>query len=376
MAIQVVQQPPGLGELLGTGLGQGLAQGGAQALQRGQQAQSLAQLGLPAGLSSLDPGVQREFVKQRLAQPNQLAFAQALSQLLGGQNITPQAQTTQPIEGSIQAPKEGDIPNVGVEPHQAFPSAFSYNLTPDQATKLAQLQLQKEGKQQKRELDAFKLTQAERKEIAQKGRAAKLNLEDLERLEQLEDTGKLDTPGFTEFLKEIDMDIPALLNPESQEFQKIAQTFLRDAKQYFGARVSNFELEQFLKTIPSLSQTPEGRKRVISNLKRMNRASIKYHDVMKDIIKNNDNRPPLDLSEQIDERMNKELDAISLQFKKDLQRKVPEAQSPWVTALQIGAGKALGGAGNLASRLGGAGSAGFGAGVGARLGNQLLSSLL
>ena len=59
------------------------------------------------------------------------------------------------------------------------------------------------------------------------------------------------------------LDIAALSKPGTEEFQKIAANFFRDAKTYFGGQVSNYEIEQFLKTIPNLSQSNTGRQRVI-----------------------------------------------------------------------------------------------------------------
>ncbi|MEK6884942.1 MAG: hypothetical protein AABY22_35250, partial [Nanoarchaeota archaeon] len=57
--------------------------------------------------------------------------------------------------------------------------------------------------------------------------------------------------------KSIRQPILIKLEPKiEEEFQKIEANFLRNAKQYFGGRISNYEVEQFLKTIPSLSQSP------------------------------------------------------------------------------------------------------------------------
>src|SRR5690606_23151303 len=109
-----------------------------------------------------------------------------------------------------------------------------------------------------------------RTKVLEEKSAAQNVLDDLERMKELESgDAQLDTPGYVEFLERSGLNIPALMNPESEEFQKLRQTQLRDAKQYFGGRVSNFEMDQFLKSIPSLNQSPEGRKRVIANMERI-----------------------------------------------------------------------------------------------------------
>lgn len=212
---------------------------------------------------------------------------------------------------------------------------------------------------------AFKETKEERKEIISKARQAREELRDLDRLEELEKEGKLNEAGYEEALRGAGLDIPALKSPESEEFQKISANFIRNAKNIFGARISNFEVEQFLKTIPTLSQSPEGRKRVISNMKRIARTNLAYNDAYKDIINKNKGIPPIDLLEQIDDKIEPLLDKVSKQFKEDLKRSVPESPSKLKTAALAAAGKA---APSVAGTLIGAGLGSVIPGVGTALG--------
>jgi len=209
---------------------------------------------------------------------------------------------------------------------------------------------EKEGK--KEEFEMYKISQPERKEIVDAAKRSRANLQDLNRMEELQDEGKLDTPGYIEFLNRSGLDVPALMNKGSQEFNKIVQTFMRDARTYFGARVSNFELEQFLKGIPSLSQTPEGRKRVLSNLKRINRVALLYNDTYKDMLKENDWSLPLYWQEKLDDRISPKLDKITDQFKADLKKEVPKGQNRLITLLQAGAGSIIGAPGKILGKAG------------------------
>ncbi len=311
-----------LGTGLGTGLGQalqGLAFNKMQEMQQRNQARGLEALGFsPEESSALvvqDPNLQKEFVKQRLAAPSQESYARALGLEMG-----------QPA------------------PTQESQLAMAPRLNERQATEIAKLR-------QKERTEAFKMTKPERKEIIDRARTARQNLQDLERMEDLEKEGKLDTPGYTEFLKRSGFDIPALLNPGSEEFNKIAANFVRDAKSIYGSRVSNFEIEQFLKTIPSLSMSPEGRKRVIANLKNIARGHLAYNNALKEIIAENKGIPPLDLNEKIDDRIEKTLDTLSKKFKDDLVKPVPKGQNKLITALQTAAGSAAGGLGGLGKSL-------------------------
>lgn len=216
------------------------------------------------------------------------------------------------------------------------------------------------------ERKAFESTKGERSEAYLAENMARNNMEDLKRLQELEDEGLISN-AYDQILKGAGIDnIPALLNPASEEFKKIRQTFLRDAKNYFGGKVSNFEVEQFLNTIPDLSQTPEGRKRVIANLKRFNRLAIKRGETMRSIIKENNGVPPRDFLEQVQERMADYSGALAAKFKKDIARPVPKGSSKLATIAGRGLGSVIGEIGeaipsSIVGALGG-GALGFASG--------------
>lgn len=220
--------------------------------------------------------------------------------------------------------------------------------------------------------EAYKQTQETRKALSQGAKTAKDTIKDLNRFKELEDEG-VDTAGYYEMLKRSGFDIPALMNPASEEFLKIQQGFLRGAKDVFGSRISNFEAEQFLKGIPSLSQSPEGRKRVIAGFEYLERAKLARFETAREIIAKNDGIPPLDLDEQIEESIDPKLDKLADKFKEDLKRKVPASQHKAITAAQALAGDVFGSLGEIAEgAIGGAalGSAipVVGTGIGALIG--------
>lgn len=215
---------------------------------------------------------------------------------------------------------------------------------------------------QKEVAEKFKATKEFRQSVLQSRKGARADLKDLNRLEELSKSGKLDSAGWVEFLHNSGLDIPALMSEDSQEFQKIQQSFLKNAKQYFGGRVSNYEVEQFLKTIPSLSQTPAGRQRVIANLKHIARGAEEYYKAYEEVLREHGGVPPYDIEEEIERRIEPRMDRIAEQFKKELSKPVPEGQSKLITGLQAGAGKV---AGNLGKGLAGAAAGGL---IGANVG--------
>lgn len=65
---------------------------------------------------------------------------------------------------------------------------------------------------------------------------------------------------------------------DAQLFQKISNGLIRNAKDIFGARITNLDLQTFLKTIPTLNNTPEARDKLISAMQLLN----KFHEVQYD----------------------------------------------------------------------------------------------
>ena len=360
--IDVNNYKPGsfFAQSLGSGLQQ-LAQQKMQQLaikqQQNQTAQGLRLL-LPDiseqqahAIAQQSPETQQLYIKNALEAPQNRSYAEALFGLT--QNNNP-IKEPQPLSEQEMLPEQKKLRNpfeYQSEPEGNLGRTKSTTTTPvqllnaKQATELAKIKQKQDVANKAEVASRFKETKETRAKSAESAKNARRRLEDLQRFEELE--GSLDTPGYVEFLERSGLDIPALMTPESEEFKKIAANFLTGAKEAFGGRVSNYEVQQFLKTVPSLSQSPEGRKRVIANLKRLYRGDLAYNDAKKEIIRANGGVPPYDLSDQIDDRIDKKLDAISKQFKEDLKREVPKGQNRLITALQA----TLGSVASLPSKI-------------------------
>lgn len=160
----------------------------------------------------------------------------------------------------------------------------------------------------------FKETKEARKELLSQAKAARENNMRLNRMEELNEKGTLVTGLYNDMLKRFGIDYAALKNPDSQEFEKLSTDMLRNAKEIFGSRVTNLEVQTFLKTIPTLSQTQEGRSRVIRNLRLLNEGALVRSQALKDILKENQGVPPYDIAEQVEEKVGPKLEEISGEF--------------------------------------------------------------
>lgn len=160
----------------------------------------------------------------------------------------------------------------------------------------------------------------------QKTHGLKEQLARLNRQEALNKSGKLshqtlvaarDTvaKGLSGLLGIPGVDFTHLLSPESQEFEKLSKDMLSGLKDMYGARINQVEVESFLKTIPSLMQSTDGRQAVIENMKHMIESKLLWTDAAKEIKKENGGRIPGDLQFQVEERIAPQLDAFADSFK-------------------------------------------------------------
>lgn len=345
-----ILQNPSFGQQLGSGLGAGFNQLIEDKLKqiqtRNQQKQLSQGLGSIPGItpdmaqsySQLPMELLQPLLKKQLEAPGEQAYAQALSQLLGGEVPGAQVPDTGLNQGQTSAPIKG--------------------LNAKQATELAKIGLHKQEVQQKisakEQQEIQKATQPYYEETLAKSQVAKDSEKRLRRMEELVKRGNLPNSGFYSALKTVEENllgsaatgaalggsiagpvgvavggvlggalspIATLVkagirgrSPDSEEFEKLSADFVRDAKSIFGNRITDSDLRVFLQMIPTLSNTDEGKKVIIRNLKNMNKANEIRATVMKDIIKENGGRRPMNLQELVEERSSDELNKLAEQF--------------------------------------------------------------
>jgi hypothetical protein len=68
-----------------------------------------------------------------------------------------------------------------------------------------------------------------------------------------------------------------LVNKETQDFVKTMNDFMIDAKNYFGSRVTNFDVQAFKSRLPTLLNTADGRRLIIEQMKLMEDLQITHN---------------------------------------------------------------------------------------------------
>lgn len=106
---------------------------------------------------------------------------------------------------------------------------------------------------------------------------------DIKKLDQLNESRKIGE-GFEAFL--IDpatgdfrglAQMAGIISPEAQQWVKIISRFQNRAKDAFGSRVTNFDLQSYMKQFPGLLNTYEGRKRILRMMD-INNSLDELHD--------------------------------------------------------------------------------------------------
>jgi len=137
----------------------------------------------------------------------------------------------------------------------------------------------------------------------------------LGRSEKLDEKGNLSTPLMVKTLNALGLPIGVLSNPDSEEYVKIEADYLRDVRNVFpGGRVTNYEVQAYLKGIPTLLNTPEGRRAIVRNRRLINEAKILRYDTYKEIIKENNGVKPRNLGILLEERIQDRMNDIQERF--------------------------------------------------------------
>lgn len=107
-------------------------------------------------------------------------------------------------------------------------------------------------------------------------------------------------------------------SPNTEEYEKLTADFIRDAKNVFGARITDADLAAFMQMIPSLAVSDSGKLQIIKNMKNFNEATHIKAKVMKDIIKENNGNRPANLEVLVEERAEPELEKLAQDFTKGI----------------------------------------------------------
>lgn len=103
-------------------------------------------------------------------------------------------------------------------------------------------------------------------------------------------------------------------SPDIEEFEKLSSEFVKNAKQYFGSRITEKEVEMFMQTVPTLMQTDAGKKKVIENIQALNELTQIEAKAARSIIQANGGIPPIDIEQQVQDKIGDKIDKVAKKF--------------------------------------------------------------
>jgi len=142
----------------------------------------------------------------------------------------------------------------------------------------------------------------------------------LNQMDGLAKNRDLTTPLMNNLLGAIGMPLGILNNPDSEEFEKLSNNLTRDITKFYGARINQTEFVNFLKQIPTLNNSEEGRIRVISNLKKMLEPAGLEYRIMSEIMAENGGKPIPNMNFEVTKRMEPTLEKWASEINNDMHR--------------------------------------------------------
>jgi hypothetical protein len=140
-------------------------------------------------------------------------------------------------------------------------------------------------------------------------------------------------PTAATFLEHLGIPLGALENPASELYHKLSLDLLKGLPETYGNRILKVEVDNFLKTIPSLMNSPDGRRMIASNMLKLGEMKEVYYNAMRREQKKSidENKPlPKGFQQEVFDQVKPQIDRINNEFVKMSEIKsVPDGTIPF-----------------------------------------------
>lgn len=118
----------------------------------------------------------------------------------------------------------------------------------------------------------------------------------------LANSGQLPTPAMVKTMDYLGFPLGILSNPAAELYEKVTQSNVLDVSKAFPGAIKNFEIESYMKTIPQLINSDDGKKIIIENKLIENDQKRQNALISQKIIEENNGRMPKDYRYQMMDR--------------------------------------------------------------------------
>ena len=140
-------------------------------------------------------------------------------------------------------------------------------------------------------------------------------------------------PTAAVLLDALGIPLGALDDPSSELYHKLSQDLLKGLPETYGSRILKVEVDNFLKTIPTLMNSPDGRRMIASNMLKLGEMKEVYYNEMRRQQKQSDEsgKPlPRDFQQNVFDQVRPQIDRINNEFVKLSEIKsVPKGEIPF-----------------------------------------------
>ena len=141
------------------------------------------------------------------------------------------------------------------------------------------------------------------------------------------------SPTASVFLEHLGIPLGALKDPSSELYHKLSQDLLKGLPETYGSRILKVEVDNFLKTIPTLANSPDGRRMIASNMLKLGEMKEVYYNSMREKQREylDGNKPfPKDFEQVVFDQVKPQIDRINKEFVQMSEIKsVPENTVPF-----------------------------------------------
>lgn len=133
------------------------------------------------------------------------------------------------------------------------------------------------------------------------------------------DPETLISPTASVFLEHLGIPLGALEDPHSELYQKLSQDLLKGLPETYGNRILKVEVDNFLKTIPQLMNSPDGRRMIASNMLKLGEMKEVYYKAMRQMQQDyldSDKPLPKDFEQRIFDQVLPQINRINEEFVK------------------------------------------------------------
>lgn len=251
-------------------------------------------------------------MQELLGQQPQNAIMQNLGKLLEQQPGQQQGQQT-----PVAQPQQGSAPR----------TEFGAYETPQMKLQ-RELAVNKEKSTGQRHID--RLNQPFLESVYKSADEARAQDTALDAMDELgKQPGKLNSAAWETILERFGVNKGGLFSsPESELYRALSSSFMGGAKNDIGGRVAVQEMRQYLKRIPSLLNSPEGRENISKNLRIVNSGRKLKEDISNRLIEQNGGDIPKNIRGEVNKLYDKEIEGIRKELVNSLKSSISPKKLP------------------------------------------------